>query len=259
MTRVLIEQTDLDKIGQTMSDLSRQVNTAMVTLGAIKISPMPNTESAAPTQSSNDSAMTPAQRDEADNSQNYSTVETAGISDVGGAKKRAIPWGLQCQALDPEFVDGLLWIESQIALAPEVLVPCMKFESNINPRARNPQSSASGLIQFMTGTAVALGTDIGAIRGMTAMQQLGYVFKYFKNQRDNWHGASASDVYMAILWPKAVGKDDDYVLWEGATEAYRVNAGLDRNKDRQVTKGEAASRVLELQKQGFEAGKVGYF
>lgn len=238
MAKVLIEQSDLDAIGLAMSDMERAVSRAMTTLTSIRVV-VPDAPVAQPTQGGEE-------------------IRVVNEKAEAGPAKRAIPWGLQCMELHPDFIEGLLWIESQIALAPEVLVPCMKFESNLNPRARNPQSSASGLIQFMTGTAVNLGTDIGSIRQMDAMQQLGYVYKYFQKQRDNWHGADVADVYMAILWPKAVGKPDDYVLWSGATEAYRVNRGLDWDKSGQITKGEAAKRVRELQKEGFADGNVAY-
>lgn len=238
MAKVLIEQADLDAIGSA-------VNMLTSVLGGIRVT-VPETQPAEP-----------APR-EAIAVQNGEEARVVNEKAEAGPAKRAIPWGLQCMELHPDFIEGLLWIESQIALAPEVLVPCMKFESNLNPRARNPQSSASGLIQFMTGTAVNLGTDIGSIRQMDAMQQLGYVYKYFQKQRDNWHGADVADVYMAILWPKAVGKPDDYVLWSGATEAYRVNRGLDWDKSGQITKGEAAKRVRELQKEGFAEGNVAY-
>lgn len=175
-----------------------------------------------------------------------------------GVPGRPIPWGQQCLALHPDFIDGLLWIESKIALKPEILVPCMKFESNINPKTRNPKSTASGLIQFMAGTAKNLGTTIEKIRAMDAMAQLSYVYKYFADQREDWTGMNVDDVYMAILWPLAVGKSSDYVLWDSKDGAYVVNKGLDWNKDGKITKAEACKRVRELQKEGYEDGNVLY-
>lgn len=183
-------------------------------------------------------------------------IEVVGNTNIKMPVTRAIPWGKQCQALHPDFIDGLLWIESQINLKPEELIPCMKFESNLNPKARNPQSSASGLIQFMAATATNLGTTIEAIREMDAMGQLSWVYKYFRNQRADWTGLTAADVYMAILWPKALGKPDSYKVWTAGSDAYAVNKGLDLNKDGMVTKAEAAYKVLQLQKQGFEPGNV---
>ncbi len=77
---------------------------------------------------------------------------------------------------------------------------------------------------------------------MSAEDQLNYVYKYFRP----FHGRlnNLGDVYMAILWPKGVGKSDDYVLFDrGVT--YRQNAGLDVNKDGKVTRGECLVKIKD--------------
>ena len=51
------------------------------------------------------------------------------------------------------------------------------------------------------------------------------------------------DVYMAILWPAAVGKPNSFVLFSKPSKAYEENAGLDGNNDGKVTKDEAAEMV----------------
>lgn len=169
---------------------------------------------------------------------------------------RAIPWGKQALALHPDFIEGLFWIETKIGLKPEWLTACMKFESNLNPKARNPNSSASGLIQFMSATAQNLGTNIAAIREMGPMEQLGYVYKYFQQIRDDWTGLGIEDVYMAILWPVAVGKPNDYSIFVDGSSVYQVNRGLDINKNGIVTKDEAASKVRTLYYEGLKDGNV---
>lgn len=170
--------------------------------------------------------------------------------------QRALPWGKQ--ALDSygmEFIEGLLWIESQIGLKPELLLPCMKFESNIDHRARNPLSSASGLIQFMSFTAINLGTTIQAIRAMDVMTQLSYVYKYFKEFYDRGFDLSKwniADVYMAILWPDGIGKPMDHPIFvRGKGNSYAPNKGLDANKDGYVTKQEAANKIIRLEAEGY--------
>lgn len=197
-------------------------------------------------------------RDEEQAAWGTATDTELGNMAVGGESKRPIPWGKQCAALHPDFLDGLLWIEEKIELRPEILIPCMKFESNINPKARNPKSTASGLIQFMGFTAKNLGTTIEKIRSLDAMGQLTYVYKYFANMRDDWSSMTTADVYMAILWPKAMGKPDDYKVWAAGTDEYKVNAGLDINRDGMVTKREAASKVLKLEAEGYEPENVLY-
>lgn len=165
-----------------------------------------------------------------------------------------IPWGKQADAVHAEFIDGLLWIFDEIKLSPELLVPCMKFESNLDPKARNPASSASGLIQFMSATATALGTTIEKIRAMGPMEQLGFVHKYFKNIKKDWSGASLCDVYLAILYPKAIGLSPDAQVFVKGSSTYTVNAGLDTNKDGYVTKREICARLEKLSLEGLEDG-----
>ena len=62
-----------------------------------------------------------------------------------------------------------------------------------------------------------------------------------------------SDLYMSVLFPAAVNKPDDFVLFgRGAMSgytgrAYSQNAGLDRNGDGSITKAEASAKVLGTQ------------
>lgn len=131
------------------------------------------------------------------------------------------------------------------------LMACLAFESGatFSPSVRNRAGSgAIGLIQFMPSTAGYLGTTPHDLAAMTAVQQLAYVKKYFGPYASRIH--SLSDMYMAILLPKYVGKSDDSVLFSGGI-AYRENSGLDTNKDGMVTKAEATGKVRQIQKEGF--------
>jgi hypothetical protein len=84
---------------------------------------------------------------------------------------------------------------------------------------------------------------------MTRTEQLKYVDKYFGGTLNK--GGSLSDVYMSVLFPAAVGKPNDFVLFgKGAMSgytgtAYDQNIGLDLNKDGSVTKEEASKKVRE--------------
>lgn len=170
---------------------------------------------------------------------------------------RLIPWGEEARRkYGMRFIEGVLWIESQLGLRADILMACMKFESDLDHKARNPHSSASGLIQFMAQTAKNLGTTIEHIRGLDAMGQLAYVYKYFADfdkqghQLESW---DVADAYMAILWPAAIGKPLDHPIFVmGRGGAYAVNKGLDFNRDGMVTKREAASKVLRVYQLGLE-------
>ena len=87
---------------------------------------------------------------------------------------------------------------------------------------------------------------------MSRVQQMQYVEKYLSNK--GVKGGNLSDLYMAVLFPAAVGKSDDFVLFgNGATvpgfgagsKAYSQNSGLDKNGDGSVTKAEASAKVMQ--------------
>ncbi|HEY3473410.1 MAG TPA: hypothetical protein VGK56_02310 [Anaerolineales bacterium] len=133
------------------------------------------------------------------------------------------------------------------------LMACMAFESAETFRAdiKNAAGSgAVGLIQFMPGTAKGLGTSTAELAAMTSLQQLEYVYKYFLPYKGKL--SSLSDVYMAILWPAAIGKPEDAKLWTAQERpvTYRQNSGLDANKDFTITKAEAAGKVASKLKRG---------
>lgn len=128
------------------------------------------------------------------------------------------------------------------------LMACIAWESGetFSPSIRNGAGSgAIGLIQFMPGTATGLGTTVEELAKLTAEQQLEYVWRYFLPYKGKLH--LLSDVYMAILWPAAIGLPDTAVLWskDNKPTTYRQNCGLDVDKDCDITKAEAASRVAE--------------
>ena len=140
---------------------------------------------------------------------------------------------------------------------PSDLMACMYFESKLNPEARNPNSSASGLIQFMTDTAVELGTTIEAIRAMTAMEQLELVGQYFAMRQEQFGKIKdLASCYMAILFPKAIPWPDDAVIFPAGSKAYLANKGLDIDHDNEVTKGEAAAFVVKALALGLQPGNV---
>jgi len=104
-------------------------------------------------------------------------------------------------------------------------------------------SGATGIIQFLPKTAVALGTSTEELALMSRSEQLVYVEKYLDQFGSRIRGGEVDDVYMAVLYPKAIGKPDGFALFTRGTKAYEQNKGLDTNGDGQVTKFEAAAKV----------------
>ncbi len=167
---------------------------------------------------------------------------------------RTLAWGAKVSA---EFRARLFEIAAALGVEPDCLMACIAFESaeTFRPDIRNAAGSgAVGLIQFMPATARGLGTSTEALARMTAIDQLDYVRMYFKPYAGRLH--TLSDVYMAILWPKAIGKPEDYVLFTQPSIAYTQNAGLDRDRDGSITKAEAAGLVQAKLERGRLPGNL---
>lgn len=139
------------------------------------------------------------------------------------------------------FQDKVIRIANDLGTDPNYLMAVMSFESKFDPAARNPYSGATGLIQFMPETAKKHGTSTDALAHMSAEQQLDYVVAYFAPYKGKLK--TLEDVYMAVLWPKAIGKGPSYVLFSSPTSAYNQNKALDINNDGYVTVSEATSFV----------------
>lgn len=127
---------------------------------------------------------------------------------------------------------------------PEDLFAVMHFETDgtFSPSVKNyGGSSGTGLIQFMAPTARSLGTTVEELAKMSAIDQLDYVEKYLSQY--DLKDADRSDLYMAILWPRAIGKDGSYSLWSRGSAQYKANSGLDIDGDGKITKDEAVKKV----------------
>ena len=150
---------------------------------------------------------------------------------------------------DTEFLSEVERLSAKYEIPTSVLMAVMDFETggSFSPSQKNAAgSSGTGLIQFMATTAKSLGTSVEELSNLSRGEQMKYVEKYFDQYADRISGGSARDVYMAVLFPKAIGKADDYVLFSSGTKAYNQNKGLDSNGDGTVTKLEAARSVVKL-------------
>lgn len=133
-----------------------------------------------------------------------------------------------------EFVDKVRQVASQLAIQPEWLMVVMYKESELKPWAKNPKSTASGLIQWLESTATKQhGVTTAQIRDMDGLEQLRLVYDYYKPYKAKLK--SLTDTYLAVHYPKGIGKATSYVLYSSGSDAYNANRGLDRNKDGKVT------------------------
>ena len=157
-----------------------------------------------------------------------------------------------------EFEQTMRNVSSLLGINPNWLMMVMWNESRLNAQAVNKQpgdsdnpltrtaSRATGLIQFMPDTAIRLGTTTKALYSLSAIDQLNYVYKYFKP----WSGKIKDyfDLYIITFFPVALGKPDDYILQTSKLSAALIakqNPFFDVNKDGKITVGEIKRRMYE--------------
>lgn len=169
-------------------------------------------------------------------------------------KQTHTAWGLRFT--EPQL-DKLKAVMARVGFSSKVdasdLMSCMAFETGTQFTAdtRNRTSGATGLIQFMPSTARGLNTTTDALAKMSIEEQLDFVGEYFKSYAKRI--GNLGDMYMAILWPRGIGKDDSYPLWQKGTIAYTQNAGLDLNGDGTVTRSECLHKIKNMMVRGFDA------
>jgi hypothetical protein len=167
----------------------------------------------------------------------------------------AKPNGVDAQTVDvatvqdPDFNKKLDKVASALGVKSSDLLAVMKQESGVNPSAQNGTSGATGLIQFMPDTARRLGTTTAELRQMSGVEQLDYVYKYYK--MTGVGNGTLGDLFMAVFMPKYIGYDDDFVLGQrGASgfsgKVYAQNRGLDRNRDGEITVADVKQSVARF-------------
>lgn len=141
------------------------------------------------------------------------------------------------EARDGDFDRELERQAKDAGLDPAKIRGVIGKESGGNADAKNPQSSATGLIQFLEGTAQSLGTSTEELRKMSAAEQVPFVIKYLSGK-----GLTAEsdqgDYYVAIAAPAFVGKPDETKVYEKGSPEYDKNPSWDLDKDGVITVGD---------------------
>lgn len=151
---------------------------------------------------------------------------------------------------DPDFNKKVEKVASALGVSSSDLMAIFKQESGVNPKAVNKASGATGLIQFMPSTARNLGTTTDELGKMDGVEQLDYVYKYFKSVGVQ-PGMKLGDLYMAVFMPAHVGKPDNFVLGQAGADGfsgkvYDQNKGLDRDRDGAITVADVKSSVARF-------------
>ncbi len=129
-------------------------------------------------------------------------------------------------------------VSQKLSIPPEWLMAVMHSESRFDATAANHKGSgATGLIQWMPATAKDFKLTTTKLRNMNHVEQMDYVYAYLNAKRKAHNRAyeTLTDLYLAILYPRAIGEDYCYTLYAEPSKAYTMNIGLDKNKDGRVT------------------------
>ncbi|MEO0895075.1 MAG: transglycosylase SLT domain-containing protein [Bacteroidota bacterium] len=135
------------------------------------------------------------------------------------------------------FYQKVQEVSQRLGVKEEWLLAVMDQESQFNPSVANFKGSgATGLIQFMPGTAAELGTTTYQLASMDPIRQMDYVYQYLATVRERYGDYKGlTDLYLAILYPKARGADMCFTLFAKPSRSYKQNSGLDEDKDGRVT------------------------
>jgi len=148
--------------------------------------------------------------------------------------------GVKHQAMDdPEFNSVLESLSKKSGINKDWVNRLIHIESGGDSSAHNPHGSASGIVQMIDSTAKAMGTSAEELRHMTASEQLPFAFKYWNQYKDKIK--QPSDLYIANMYPAALGKSDDYAIGtdqQSRAKLAKLNPAIDVDKDQQITVGE---------------------
>ena len=147
-----------------------------------------------------------------------------------------------------QFRSKVMHVSGQLGIAPEWLMAVMYQESKFDPKVLNYKGSgAVGLIQFMPNTAKDLNSSTWELMRMSPERQLDFVNEYLQRVKNKYGPyESLTDLYLGILYPRAMGQDYCYTLFAKPTKAYRRNSGLDENKDGRITVSDIDHRMRRM-------------
>lgn len=134
-----------------------------------------------------------------------------------------------------DFLKKVKEVASWLGVNPNHLMFLMWFETahTLDHTIQN-KIGATGLIQFMPKTALGLGTTTDKLKKMSNVEQMEFVKKHLAPFRGKYK--DYVDLYCAIFWPVAVGKDDSFRITSDLVA--KQNPLFDINKDLDIEKSE---------------------
>ena len=128
--------------------------------------------------------------------------------------------------LSPELANKIVEVGNNLEppVDPAWLANVINFETGYTFDASTVnQVGATGLIQFLDSTAQDLGTTTEALAGMSEVEQMKFVEKYFQQKIDeNGPIENANDAFMAVFYPPAMGSGPDFSIYDHAARTRGV-------------------------------------
>ena len=139
-------------------------------------------------------------------------TSSGGSSDEKSAGKND-PAKPNANIQDPDFDKKLHKIAQALGISYDTLYKIIKFETagSFSPSSHDPSNVSVGLIGFTERTARGLGTSKAELAKMTAVQQLDYVYQFYKNAGVQ-PGEDIGTIYMRTFMPAFVHASDSTVL-----------------------------------------------
>lgn len=148
--------------------------------------------------------------------------------------------------VDTNFIAKAYEVSQKLNIPLNWLMGVIELETagTFSPSIQNSMGYV-GLIQFGKQAAERVGTTQNELGQMSAVEQLDYVYLYYKIYKSKLK--SYVDLYIATLFPAALGKSNDYVLQTSRLSAERIakaNPLFDINNDNKITVGEIEKKLL---------------
>ncbi|MFK7907839.1 MAG: transglycosylase SLT domain-containing protein [Chitinophagales bacterium] len=147
-----------------------------------------------------------------------------------------------------KFEQKVREVANQLSVPPEWLMAVMYSESKFDASVSNHRGSgATGLIQWMPTTAKDFDITVEKLRNLNHTEQLDYVYDYLDRVRRKYKQyETLTELYLAILYPRAIPEDYCYTMYAKPSEAYKLNVGLDIDKDGRVTVKDIDDRMKKM-------------
>jgi hypothetical protein len=184
-------------------------------------------------------------------------LKVRGLERLSVAELRAFIHVSRLISIEPDWLACVVSFETGGSFSPSQ--PNMWAAADCKRRGV-PYYGAIGILQFMPDTCASLlslaptrpnfEAAMRRFEAMTFIEQLGYARRYLATYATRIK--SLDDCYLAVFYPAAIGRTDDYVV--GRRDApgflgrvYQQNAGFDGKggdaKDGIVTRGEICSTI----------------